>query len=184
MDSQKKLLNDQLNPSLVKARGLTPQIEENVFIADGARIIGDVKIGKGSSIWYNTTLRGDVMPISIGNETNIQDGSVLHGTYGKYACVVGHRVTIGHSVILHGCKIGDRSLIGMGSIVMDGAEIGEKSVVGAGSLVTEGKKFPPGSLIVGRPASVKRPLNSEELQFLEQSADNYLLYKTWYNEES
>ena len=166
--------------AIIEARGFKPEIEKDVFVADGAQIIGNVKIGEGSSVWFNTTLRGDVMPITIGRETNIQDGSVLHGTYGKYACEVGDRVTIGHTVILHGCKIGTRCLIGMGSIVMDGAEIGDHSVVGAGSLVTEGKKFPPRSLIVGRPAVVKRPLNEEELKFLEQSADNYLLYKTWY----
>lgn len=165
---------------LHEARGHRPQIAENVFVADGAQIVGEVQIGAGSSVWFNTTLRGDVMPITIGCETNIQDGSVLHGTFGKYACEVGDRVTIGHSVILHGCKIGNRCLIGMGSIVMDGAEIAEKSVVGAGSLVTEGKKFPPGSLIMGRPAVFKRALTEEELKFLEQSADNYLLYKTWY----
>lgn len=165
---------------LITARGATPQIQDDVFLAEGAQVIGDVRIGRGSSVWFNTTLRGDVMPITIGRETNIQDGSVLHGTYGKFACEVGDRVTIGHTVILHGCKIGNTSLIGMGSIVMDGAEIGERSVVGAGSLVTEGKKFPPGSLIVGRPAVLKRPLNEDELKYLEQSADNYLLYKTWY----
>lgn len=165
---------------LISARGFTPSLGKEIFIADGAQIIGDVKIADGASIWFNTTLRGDVMPITIGKETNIQDGSTLHGTYGKHACSVGDRVTVGHNVVLHGCKIGNNCLIGMGSIVMDGAEIGERSVVGAGSLVTEGKKFPAGSLIVGRPAVVKRPLNEEELNFLEQSADNYLLYKSWY----
>lgn len=163
-----------------KARGFEPKIGKNVFIAEGAQVIGNVHVADGVSIWFNTTVRGDVMPITIGKETNIQDGSVLHGTIDKHACIVGERVTIGHSVILHGCKIGNNCLIGMGSIVMDGAEIGEKSVVGAGSLVTEGKKFPPKSLIVGRPAVVKRPLNEDELSFLEQSADNYLQYKTWY----
>lgn len=166
--------------SIISARGFHPKIEKDVFVADGARIIGDVSIGEGSSIWFNTTLRGDVMPITVGRETNIQDGSVLHGTFGKFGCEIGDRVTIGHSVVLHGCKIGTRCLIGMGSIVMDGAEIGEFSVVGAGSLVTEGKKFPPRSLIVGRPAVFKRTLDEDELKFLEQSADNYLLYKTWY----
>jgi carbonic anhydrase/acetyltransferase-like protein (isoleucine patch superfamily) len=166
--------------ALISARGKSPQIGKDVFMAEGAQIISDVQIADNCSIWYNTTLRGDVMPIKIGKETNIQDGSVLHGTFGKFACEVGERVTIGHNVILHGCKIGNQCLIGMGSIVMDGAEIGEHSVVGAGSLVTEGKKFPPKSLIVGRPAVVKRELNAEELKFLEQSADNYLLYKTWY----
>ena len=165
---------------IASARGFTPKIEKDVFIADGAQVIGDVHLAEGSSIWFNCTLRGDVMPIKIGRETNIQDGSTLHGTYGKFACEVGDRVTIGHNVVLHGCKIGTRCLVGMGSIVMDGAEIGEFSMVGAGSLVTEGKKFPPRSLIMGRPAVLKRPLNEQELKFLEQSADNYLLYKTWY----
>lgn len=167
---------------LIKARGKSPVLGKDVFVAEGAQIISDVSIGDRSSIWFNTTLRGDVMPIKIGSETNIQDGSVVHGTYGKSACEIGDRVTIGHQVTLHGCKIGNTCLIGMGSIVMDDAEIGDRSVVGAGSLVTEGKKFPAGSLIVGRPAVLKRALNEDELKFLEQSADNYLLYKTWYNE--
>ncbi len=166
--------------SLISARGKTPTLDNDVFVADGAKIIGDVVIGAKSSVWFNTTLRGDVMPIHIGFETNIQDGSVLHGTFGKYACVVGDRVTIGHNVILHGCKVGNSCLIGMGSILMDDVEIGAQSVVGAGSLVTEGKKFPPLSLIMGRPAKWVRPLNADEIKFLEQSADNYLLYQSWY----
>ena len=166
--------------SLILARGKNPIVGADVFIADNARIIGDVQISDRSSIWYNVTIRGDVMPITIGKETNIQDGSVLHGTYGKFGCEISDRVTIGHSVVLHGCKINQRCLIGMGSIVMDGAEIGEYSVVGAGSLVTEGKKFEPCSLIVGRPAVFKRKLTEEEIKFLDQSADNYLLYKSWY----
>lgn len=168
------------NQGFIAARGFSPQVHESVFVADGAKIIGDVHINKDSSVWYNTTLRGDVMPIRIGSETNIQDGSVLHGTFGKYACTVGNQVTVGHSVILHGCTIGDRCLVGMGSIVMDGAEIGHNSVVGAGSLVTEGKKFEPFSLIVGRPAVFKRRLTEDEIKFLKQSADNYKLYTTWY----
>lgn len=166
--------------ALITARDFSPTLGNDVFVAEGAQIIGDVRIGDRASVWFNTTLRGDVMPIVVGAETNIQDGSVLHGTFGKYSCSVGNRVTIGHNVILHGCKIGTGCLVGMGSIIMDGAEIGDYSVVGAGSLVTEGKSFPPRSLIVGRPAAVKRPLNEDELKFLEQSADNYLLYKTWY----
>lgn len=166
--------------TLVQARGQSPVLGDDVFVADNARIIGDVKIGSKSSIWYNVTVRGDVMPITIGAETNIQDNSVIHGTYGKHACIISDRVTIGHSVILHGCQIGLKCLIGMGSIVMDGAEIGDHSIVGAGSLVTEGKKFEPYSLIVGRPAVFKRKLTDEEIKFLDQSADNYLLYKTWY----
>jgi gamma-carbonic anhydrase len=165
---------------MIKARGFLPQVGPDVFIADGAKIIGDVQIAEGCSIWYNTTLRGDVMPIKIGKQTNIQDGSTLHGTFGKQACTIGERVTIGHNVILHGCEIGSTTLIGMGSIVMDGAKVPDHCIVGAGSLVTEGKVFEPYSLIVGRPAVFKRKLNDQEIEFLDQSADNYLLYKTWY----
>ncbi len=170
-----------LDPKLISARGKSPKISENVFIAEGAKIISDVQIGQGSSVWYNTTLRGDVMPIIIGSETNIQDGSTLHGTFGKFSCIIGNRVTIGHNVVLHGCQIGNSTLVGMGSIIMDGAVVPDHCVVGAGSLITEGKKFEPYSLIMGRPAVFKRRLNDDEIKFLEQSADNYILYKSWYN---
>ncbi len=165
---------------LLSVRGHTPSLEKDVFVADNARIIGDVKVGERSSIWYNVTIRGDVMPIRLGKEVNVQDGSVVHGTYGKYGTTLHDRVTIGHLVMLHGCEVGRCCLVGMGSIIMDGAKIGEYSLVGAGSLVTEGSDFPPRSLIVGRPARVKRSLTDEEVALLEKSADNYLLYKTWY----
>jgi carbonic anhydrase/acetyltransferase-like protein (isoleucine patch superfamily) len=165
---------------LISLRGKTPQVGEKVFIADNARLIGDVTIGEGSSIWFNTTLRGDVMPIVVGQEVNIQDGSVVHGTFQKCGTVIGDRVTIGHLVMLHGCRIGAKGLIGMGSILMDQCEIGEQSMVAAGSLVTEGSVFPPRSLIMGSPAKVKRPLTEKEILFLDQSADNYLVYKSWY----
>lgn len=168
---------------MISVRGHSPQIGDRCFVADNARIIGQVKIGQGSSVWYNVTIRGDVMPIEIGSEVNIQDGSVLHGTYGKVGCIIEDRVTIGHLVMLHGCHIQKNSLIGMGSIVMDGSIIGENSLVGAGSLVVEGSVFPPKSLIVGRPAQVKRSLSDEEIQLLSLSADNYLLYKSWYTKE-
>ena len=164
----------------VTARGATPSVEKDVFIADNARIIGDVKIAEGSSIWYNVTIRGDVMPIRIGKETNVQDGAVIHGTYGKYGTTLAERVTIGHLVMLHGCEVGRDTLVGMGSILMDGVKVGEHCLIGAGSLLTEGTVIPPRSLVVGRPAKVKRELTEEEVQLLEKSADNYLLYKTWY----
>ncbi len=160
--------------------GKTPQIGEGSFVAPSADIIGDVKIGKGCSIWFNTTLRGDVMPIVIGDETNIQDNTVIHGTYKKCGAVLGNRVTVGHSVILHGCKIGDKVLVGMGAVIMDQAEIPSNSIVAAGSLVTEDAKFPPGHLILGRPAKAVRPLNEKELAFLDKSADNYIEYMSWY----
>jgi gamma-carbonic anhydrase len=169
---------------MIKAlRGKTPKIDKSCFVAENTAIIGDVEIKEKSSIWFNVVVRGDVNSIRIGKESNIQDGSVIHGTYEKFGTTIGNRVTIGHLVMLHGCSIGDGCLIGMGSIVMDGAKIGAQSLVGAGSLVTEGSIFPPRSLILGRPAKFKRELTAEELENLELSADNYLHYSTWYQDE-
>lgn len=165
---------------IVPLLGKTPEFGEGTFVAPSADVIGDVKAGRNCSIWYNTTLRGDVMPIVIGDETNIQDGTVIHGTHRKCGAVIGSKVTIGHSVVLHGCQIGDLCLIGMGSVIMDQAEIPANSIVGAGSLVTENAKFPPGHLIMGRPAKAVRPLNEKELAFLPQSAKNYMMYMDWY----
>jgi carbonic anhydrase/acetyltransferase-like protein (isoleucine patch superfamily) len=166
---------------LIKSvRGFTPQIHESVYLAENSSIIGNVTIKRGSSVWYQAVLRGDVMPIVIGEETNIQDGTIIHGTFEKWGTTIGNKVTIGHQVVLHGTTIEDLCLIGMGSILMDGSYIAKNSIVGAGSLVTEGSKFPEGSLIIGRPAKVLRPLTKEELQFLPKSADNYKLYTTWY----
>jgi carbonic anhydrase/acetyltransferase-like protein (isoleucine patch superfamily) len=161
-------------------RGKTPKFEKGCWLAPSADIVGDVEAGTDCSVWFNVTIRGDVMPIRIGNQTNIQDGSTLHGTYGKCGVTIGDRVTIGHNVILHGCTIESLCLIGMGAVVMDLAHIPERSIVGAGSLVTEGSKFPSGHLILGRPAKAVRPLKPEELKFLDQSANNYLEYKSWY----
>ncbi len=163
-------------------KGYTPIIGDNSFIANTANIIGNVTMGSHCSVWFNSVIRGDVMPIIIGNETNIQDGSTLHGTFNKCGVRVGSRVTVGHNVILHGCEIGDRCLIGMGSIIMDLAKIGEGSIVGAGSLVVEGSHFPSSVLILGRPAKVVRPLKPEEVKFLDISANNYIEYKSWYEE--
>lgn len=155
-------------------------IGRDTFIAPNATIVGDVEIGENCSIWFNAVLRGDVMPIRIGAETNIQDGTVVHGTYKKCGAVIGSRVTVGHGVILHGCEIGDRVLIGMGAVIMDQVKVSHDSIVAAGALITENKEFPPGVLIVGRPAQVKRDLTAEEKAFLNKSADNYLFYKKWY----
>jgi len=168
---------------LRKIRGKVPQIGAGVFLAENAALLGDVQIGDKASIWYNVTLRGDVMPIRIGAETNVQDNTVIHGTYQECGTTLAERVTIGHSVTLHGCQIGRGTLIGMGAIVMDRVVIGEHCLVGAGSLVTEGKVFPAKSLILGRPAVVKRTLTEAEVTALEESADHYLLYKGWYENE-
>ena len=169
-----------MRPEVVTVRGFTPQIHPSCFIAGNSAVIGDVLIGERSSVWYSVTIRADVNSIRIGREVNVQDGTVIHGTFEKYGCTIRDRVTVGHLAMLHGCEIGSSCLIGMGSIIMDGAQIGAQSIVGAGSLVTEGSVFPPRSLILGRPAKWKRELTAEEVDLLEHSADNYLLYSSWY----
>ena len=138
-------------------RGKKPQLGAGSFVAPSADVIGDVTIGRNSSVWHRCVLRGDVMPIRVGDECNIQDGSVAHGSYGTHGVDLCHRVSIGHGVILHGCTVHDECLIGMGSILMDGCEVGPLSLVGAGSLITENSKFEGGQLILGRPARAIRP---------------------------
>ena len=161
-------------------RGFTPQIPSSCFLAENASVIGDVELGEHVSIWYQAVLRGDVMPLRVGSKTNIQDGAVLHGTYGLAGVTLGSGVTVGHSAILHGCTVEDHCLIGMRAVVMDGVVVGEESMVGAGSLLSPGKKFPARHLILGSPAKAVRPLTDRELKFLFESRDNYLLYNDWY----
>lgn len=166
---------------IFKLMDWVPEIGPNTFIAPSAQVIGQVKLGRDCSVWFNTILRGDVGPITIGDETNVQDGTVVHCTYNKANATIGNRVTVGHNVMLHGCRIDDLCLIGMGSTIMDNAHIPARSIVGAGSLITENAKFESGWLILGRPAKAVRKLTSEELGFLDKSADNYLFYKkSWY----
>src|SRR5262245_42121552 len=161
-------------------QGKTPKLGDGVFIADTAMVIGDVEIGARSTVWFGAVIRGDVYYIRIGEETSIQDNSVIHVTHGQHATVVGNRVTVGHSVTLHGCTVQDRCIIGMGSTVLDQAEIGERCILGAGSLVPPGFKAPPGHLVFGNPAKVKRPLTQKELAWIESSADHYVeLAKTY-----
>jgi carbonic anhydrase/acetyltransferase-like protein (isoleucine patch superfamily) len=157
-----------------------PHLHPSVFIAEGVKIIGDVEIGEGSSVWFNTVIRGDVHLIRIGSHTNIQDNSVLHVTSETAPLHIGSGVTIGHSVILHGCTIEENCLIGMGSIVLDGAYIHKDSIVAAGSLVLEDFDIPEGVLAAGAPAKVKRLLTNEEKQVLRQSAINYVHYSNNY----
>lgn len=153
--------------------GIEPKIDSTVFVAESADVIGKVTIGKNSSIWYNSVVRGDENLITIGENTNIQDGSVVH--IGWNTCTeIGNNVTIGHKALIHGCKIGDNALIGMGSIILDGAEVGEFTLIGAGSLVPPGKKIPSGVLAMGSPAKVIRELTEEEKQFNIKSALDYV----------
>jgi carbonic anhydrase/acetyltransferase-like protein (isoleucine patch superfamily) len=165
----------RLHRGLIRGfRGKTPQLDATAFVADTATLVGDVTLGARSSVWFGAVLRGDVFHIRIGEETSIQDNSVIHVTHDQYATVVGSRVTVGHGVTLHGCTVGDLCIVGMGAIVLDQAVIGDRSIVGAGALVTPGTKIPPGHLAVGSPARPKRPLTEEELSWLESSAQHYV----------
>jgi len=151
----------------------TPDVAESAWIADNAQVIGAVHLAANASVWFGVTVRGDTETISIGEGSNIQDGSVLHADVGK-PLTVGKNVTVGHMVMLHGCTIGDESLIGIGAVVLNGAKIGKNCLVGAGSLVTEGKEFPDGSMIMGSPAKVVRELTPEQIQGLRLSAQHYI----------
>jgi len=157
-------------------KGVLPRLGSDVFVEESAVVIGDVEIGAGSSVWFGAVVRGDVNYIRIGERTNVQDNSTLHVTHHTCPLIIGSDVTIGHAVVLHGCTIADRCLIGMGAVVLDNAEIGADCIVGAGALVTEGTKVPSGSLVLGVPAKVRRPLTDEEVSRIAQSARNYIGY--------
>jgi len=161
-------------------QGMTPTIQESCFIEDTAVVIGDVVMGQDCSVWFNAVIRGDVNYIRIGNRTNVQDLCMLHVTHDTHPLIIGNEVTVGHHVVLHGCTIQDRVLVGMGAIIMDGAVIGEDSVVGAGALVVEGTVVPPKSLILGSPARVRRPVTDKELAWIKESAENYVKYSRRY----
>lgn len=165
---------------LLELKGVKPEIGKNTFIAPSADIIGQVSIGQESSVWFQCVLRGDVTPIAIGDYTNIQDGTVIHGTYNKHDVKIGNYVTVGHKAMLHGCHIGDEAFVGMGAVLLDGSEMAPRSFLAAGSLLAQGVKTESGWLYIGRPAKKVRPLKEEEMKFLRQSANNYFEYKSWY----
>jgi carbonic anhydrase/acetyltransferase-like protein (isoleucine patch superfamily) len=161
-------------------RGVLPAIDATVFVAASAVVIGDVVIGAESSLWFHTVVRGDVGPIRIGARPNLQDHVTLHVVGGKFGTTVGDDVTVGHRAIVHGCRLGNRVLIGMGAIVLDGVEVGDDCLVGAGALVTPGTKIPPGRLVLGNPARVVRALSDQERAALLESAANYVGYAAEY----
>lgn len=151
-----------------------PQVAPDAWIADSAQVIGNVTLGAQASVWFGAIVRADNEPMTLGAGSNVQEGAVLHSDPG-YPLNIGENVTVGHQVMLHGCSVGDGSLIGIGAVVLNGAKIGKNCLVGAGALVTEGKVFPDGSLIVGSPAVVKRELSPEQIAGLAQSANHYVL---------
>jgi len=161
-------------------QGTKPKIAKSAFIEETAVVIGDVVMGEDCSVWFYAVVRGDVNYIRLGDRTNVQDLCMLHVTHDTHPLVIGSDVTIGHNVVLHGCTVKDRVLIGMGAIIMDGAVIGEDCVVGAGALVTENTIVPPKSLILGSPAKVKRHVTDKELAWIKESAQNYIKYARQY----
>jgi carbonic anhydrase/acetyltransferase-like protein (isoleucine patch superfamily) len=158
----------------------TPRIDPSAYIQVSAQVIGDVEIGAQSSVWFNVVIRGDVYPIRVGTRTNIQDNSTIHVTGGEWSTTIGDEVTVGHGVILHGCRVADRCLIGIGAIVLDGVDIESDCLIAAGSLVAPGTRIPSGHLAKGSPAKVARPLRPDELAHLKESSANYVEHAASY----
>jgi len=159
--------------------GRQPTLGQGVFIAKGATVLGDVTLGDFSSVWYKAVLRADINRIVIGHHSNIQDNSVLH-LADEYPCLVGNYVTVGHGAIVHACRVADEVLIGMGSTILDAAVVGEQSIIGAGALVTQGQEIPPGSLVLGSPAKVVRPLTQAARARIKGYAEKYVEVAAYY----
>ena len=155
-------------------RGKLPQVAASAYIDPSAQVIGDVTVGERTSVWPNVSIRGDVNSIRIGDETSIQDNSVLHCDPVTFPLVIGNRVTIGHGAVVHGCTVEDESLIGIGAVILNGAKVGRGSVIAAGAVVPEGMQIPPGSMVMGIPAKVKRELTDDERERFRQNALRYV----------
>jgi carbonic anhydrase/acetyltransferase-like protein (isoleucine patch superfamily) len=163
----------QLDPQLDTFLRKQPKLDKGVYIANTGVVVGDVTLGAHSSVWYGALLRGDINRIVVGHHSNIQDLAVLH-VADKYPCIVGNWVTVGHSAIVHACKVGDETLVGMGAVILDGSVIGKQCIIGAKALVTQGTKIPPGSMVLGAPARVVRKLSPEERAGLKWWAEKYV----------
>lgn len=161
-------------------RALTPRVHATAFVADSAQIIGDVELAEDTSVWFCSVVRADVNIIRIGRGTNIQDGTIMHVNRHGQPTILGDFVTVGHAARLHGCRIADHCLIGIGAIVLDGAEVGEQSLVAAGSLVSPGTRIPPRSFVIGTPAKVRRAVDDADLELIRSSARNYIDLKNEY----
>lgn len=170
-------------PLILPIQGKTPQIGPGCYVADNATIIGDVTLGPDCTVWFTAVVRGDVNSIRIGERTNIQDGAIIHCTYERAATSIGSRVSIGHRAIVHGCTVEDDVLIGMGAIVMDHAVVGRGCIIAAGAVVLENTVCEPGYLYAGVPARKVKPVSEAQQQGLSRTADNYVMYAGWLNEE-
>jgi carbonic anhydrase/acetyltransferase-like protein (isoleucine patch superfamily) len=160
-----------------------PVYGDNCWFAPNATLVGDITMGKDCTVWFNAVVRGDVNAIVMGDRVNIQDGAVVHCTYQKTKTIIGNNVSIAHNAIVHGCTIEDEVLIGMGAIVMDGAVIGKNSIIGAGAIVTQNTKVPPGTVWAGNPAKYIKDVSPELGEVFMRTANNYVLYSEWFQEE-
>ena len=169
---------------LIKAvNGKSPSIPEDCYVAENATIVGDVVMGDNCSVWFNAVIRGDVNSITIGNDSNIQDGAVIHATYLKAATYIGNRVSVGHNAIVHGCEVKDNVLIGMGAIVMDAVVIESNSIIAAGAVVLEGTHVPAGSIFAGVPAKKVKDVSQELINGeINRISNNYVMYASWFEE--
>ena len=166
-----------------KVKGISPKFGLDVYLAENATIVGDVKMGDNCSVWFNTVVRGDVNSIKIGNKVNIQDGAIIHCTYKKAATEIGNNVSIGHNAMVHGCTIHDNVLIGMGSIVMDNCIIHSNSIVAAGAVVLEGTHVESGSIYAGVPAKKVKTIDQEQTnRLIEGISENYVMYSSWFTD--
>ena len=164
-------------------KGKTPKVAPSAYVDPSAQVIGDVTLGERSSVWCNVTLRGDVNTITIGDDSNVQDGTVVHGELNEFPVTLGNRVTVGHLAMLHGCSIEDDCLIGIGAIVLNGARVGRGSVIAAGALVPEGMDIPPESMVMGMPAKIRRAVTPDEKERFKQNAQRYIRYRQDYRDE-
>lgn len=170
-------------PTILPVKGIYPVLGLNSFIADNATIVGDVVMGENCSVWFNTVIRGDVNYIRIGNNTNIQDGAVVHCTYLKAGTDIGNNVSIGHNALVHGCRLLDHVLIGMGAIVMDNAVVEEFCIIAAGAIVLENTICESGFIYAGIPAKKIKPLSVEQREMLQKLPQNYIMYSGWFNQD-
>lgn len=167
--------------ALIKTvQGRAPQFGDNCWFAENATLVGDIRMGRDCTVWFNAVIRGDVNSIVMGDRCNVQDGAVIHCTYQKTVTTIGNNVSIAHNAIVHGCTIADNVLIGMGAIVMDGAVIGAGSIVAAGAIVTQNTQVPPGSIYAGNPARFLKPVSPEQADVFKRTADNYVMYAEWF----
>ena len=170
-------------PLIMPVRGIAPVFGNNCFIAPNATVVGEVILGDECTVWFNAVIRGDVHRITIGSQTNIQDGAIIHCTYQRHQTIIGSQVSVAHNAIVHGCTIEDRVLIGMGAIVMDGAVVETGSIIAAGAIVLQNTRVEAGSIFAGNPARFLKKVSPEQAEIIARTARNYPMYATWFQEQ-